>query len=430
LRSKRIPRIHQLNISRYLALLALVIAGEAIFLLPFVLSRIFRPVFLDVFGISNLQLGTAFSLYGMVAMVSYFAGGPLADRFQARGLLVSALLLTSLAGLLLAGIPSLPVLTMLYALWGLSTIFLFWAALIKTTRELGTDSQGQAFGLLDGGRGLFAALLSSFSVLIFASLLPEQVETADLQERAAALSTIILIFSGMGVFSAILVWLFIPVSTELAQPTAPAVSLSGVKRVITMPAVWMQALIILCAYVAYKSTDDFSLYARDAFGYNDVEAVRLGTLSFWMRPIAAVCAGLLADKFNGRLILQCSFALVMLGSAMIASGFLQPGMGWMLLITIAGTSAAIYALRGVYFAVMAEAKIPLSVTGSAVGLVSFIGFTPDIFMGPLMGYLIDSSPGALGHQHVFMVIFSFSLIGFTSACFFQRNSETRKKILR
>jgi hypothetical protein len=43
-------------------LLTLIAAGEAIFLFPFVLARVFRPTFLDVFGVTNLQLGTVFSL--------------------------------------------------------------------------------------------------------------------------------------------------------------------------------------------------------------------------------------------------------------------------------------------------------------------------------------------------------------------------------
>ena len=33
-----------------------------IFLLPSVLARVFRPTFLDVFGVTNLQLEAVFSL--------------------------------------------------------------------------------------------------------------------------------------------------------------------------------------------------------------------------------------------------------------------------------------------------------------------------------------------------------------------------------
>lgn len=399
----------------------MIIAGEAIFLLPFVLSRVFRPTFLDVFGITNLQLGTAFSIYGVIAMLSYFAGGPLADRFSARRLIVAALLFTSAGGLLMSTIPSLGWLTILYAFWGLTTIFLFWGALIKTTRELGHDSQGQTFGLLDGGRGLFAALLSSFSVLIFAALLPTDVATATLEQRSQGLSAIILMFSGLGLISAMLVWLFVPessVSSGSESTSGPMINLHSLKLIGSLPTVWLQAIIILCAYVAYKSTDDFSLYARDAFGYNEVQAAQIGTLSFWMRPIAAVSVGLLADKVNSQVALLGSFFVVMVGSLVISSGVLSLGALGFLLLTIAATSAGIYGLRGLYFSTLGEAHVPMAYTGAAVGLVSFIGFTPDIFMGPLMGFLLDKSPGALGHQHVFFMIFLFALLGFIAALLF------------
>lgn len=404
-----------------LALISLIIVGEAIFLLPFVLSRVFRPTFLDVFGITNLQLGTAFSIYGVVAMFSYFAGGPLADRFSARRLIVAAILATSVGGLVLATIPAMGLLTLLYAFWGLTTIFLFWGALIKTTRELGDCNQGQTFGLLDGGRGLFAALLSSFSVVIFAALLPQDVDSATFEQRTGALSTIILIFSGIGLVSAILVWLFVPENKDdesMYGASKPLIDFRSLKQVSLMPTVWIQALIILCAYVAYKSTDDFSLYARDAFGYNEVAAAQIGTVSFWMRPIAAVSVGFLADKINSHVALLGSFAVVMAGSLVIASGLSMLGITWFLLLTVAATSAGIYGLRGLYFSILGEAKVPLAYTGAAVGLVSFIGYTPDIFMGPLMGYLIDNSPGATGHQHVFTVIFLFGLLGFIAALLF------------
>ncbi|MGC6502224.1 MAG: MFS transporter, partial [Flavobacteriaceae bacterium] len=71
-------------------LLLLILAGEAIFLLPFVLSRIFRPTFLAVFALTNYQLGICFSIYGVVALLSYLYGGVLADVFSPRKLIASA----------------------------------------------------------------------------------------------------------------------------------------------------------------------------------------------------------------------------------------------------------------------------------------------------------------------------------------------------
>ena len=63
-------------------LFLLVIAGEAIFTIPFVLPRIFRPTVLATFGIDNTELGLCFSVYGIVALFSYLLGGPFADKFQ------------------------------------------------------------------------------------------------------------------------------------------------------------------------------------------------------------------------------------------------------------------------------------------------------------------------------------------------------------
>ena len=145
----------QSSSKRVLAILALIIAGETIFFLPFVLVRVFRPTILAVFEINNFELGTIFSVYGVVAMFSYFFGGPIADKFSARKLISVALAATASGGIVMASIPDLETMKFLYAFWGATTILLFWAALIRATRQWGGKKlQGSAFGLLEGGRGL------------------------------------------------------------------------------------------------------------------------------------------------------------------------------------------------------------------------------------------------------------------------------------
>jgi len=407
---------------RTLVILALIAAGESVFLLPFVLARIFRPTFLDVFGITNLELGTAFSLYGVVAMAAYFAGGPLADRFSARRLMATALVATGLGGVVLAGIPSTGVMNALWATWGLTTILLFWAAMIRATREWGgVSAQGRAYGLLDGGRGLLAALIASASVLVFAAMLPTDPASATPEQQAEAFQAVIRVFTGTTFVIALLVWLVVPDRSPQGDDGAqPRLSADGVKAACRMPAVWLQAVIVICAYAGYKATDDFSLLARDALGYDDVQASAIGTLSFWVRAIAAVGAGYLGDRIDASRVILLGFGLLTAGSALIASGLLPPAVPWMLITTIVATSIGVYALRGVYFALLAEGAVPLPITGSAIGVVSFLGFTPDVFMGPLMGVLLDGSPGVLGHQHVFAAVGAFGLIGLAATLAFRR----------
>ena len=92
----------------------------------------------------------------------------------------------------------------------------------------------------------------------------------------------------------------------------------------------------------------------------------------------------------------------------------------MLIATIVTTSVGVYSLRGVYFALLAEGGVPMAYTGSAIGVISLVGFTPDVFMGPLMGVLLDSSPGVLGHQHVFAAVAAFSLVGWIATGLFRK----------
>ena len=84
-------------------------------------------------------------------------------------------------------------------------------------------------------------------------------------------------------------------------------------------------------------------------------------------------------------------------------------------ISIFILAAGVYAARSLYFSVMQSGRIPLVLTGTAVGLISLIGYTPDIFAGPAMGYLLDNSPGLEGHKQVFMMLAGFSLMGALAA---------------
>ena len=407
---------------------ALIIAGESIFFLPFVLPRVFRPTILEVFGLTNYELGTAFAVYGVVAMIAYFLGGPLADFFSPRYLLAIALATTSMGGALLWSIPALSTLKALYAYWGFTTIALFWAALIRSTREWGGKlAQGSAFGLLDGGRGLLTAVTGSCVVALYASLLPEDVDSASLETRTSALRQVIIILAAIPLSAAILIWLTLPKRSPNEQATASRLSLQGMWRIASMPVVWLQAFIIICAYAGFKATDDFSLYAKEVLVLNEVEAARVGTFSLWMRPVAAIGAGYLADRFGAGNMTVVSFVLLLIGSGVLASEVLAESMYVPYVVTIICASLGIFALRGLYFAIMQEGRVPHAYTGSAVGFVSVIGYTPDIFMGPLMGHLLDRSPGGAGHRSVFLVIAAFSIAGLIASILFVTTAKQKNR---
>ncbi len=402
-----------------LTLVALILAGEGIFFLPFVLARVFRPTFLKVFEITNLELGTAFSAYGIIAMLSYFFGGPLADRFQPGRLMAWALFLTSIGGLVLATIPTYPVFIAVYAFFGFTTIFLFWAGLIKATRIWGGDNyQGRAFGYLEGGRGASAALIGTLSVAIFSA----SSASILVDDRTSSFQLVIVVTSIIVFGIGLLAWFTIP-QVDLTGIRQKLPGVSEVFGVLRIPAVWMQGIIVVCAYVGYKATDDFSLYANEVLSFNEVDSAKIGTLALWLRPVLAIMAGILADRFSGTRVISFAFLITMLCSILIATGLLE-SLVFIVLIVLMASLVGVYGIRGIYFALMEDVDIPLKATGVAVGVISVIGFLPDVFMSPLMGWLLDANPGPVGHRLVFLVLALFSLMGMATTVQLSKKVKT------
>ena len=64
---------------------------------------------------------------------------------------------------------------------------------------------------------------------------------------------------------------------------------------------------------------------------------------------------------------------------------------------------------------MEEGGIPLVVTGTATGVVSVIGYSPDIFAPVMAGMILDAYPGAEGFQIFFLIIGGLSFVGLMAA---------------
>ena len=382
-----------------------------IFSLPFHTARFFRPTLLEAFGFSNTQLGDIFAVYGITAMLAYFAGGIIADRFPARTLMTVSLLATAAGGLYMATFPGVFQMGLLYGFWGVTSILLFWAALISATREWGGQrSQGVAFGILDGGRGLVAAAFALLAVAVLSSYMPADMALVSNDERREGFRSVILLYSGVTALTAILVWLVLPGSN--ANPDSHIHSpLSGVTQVLRRPLVWAKAGIIVCAYCGYKGLDNYSLYAVQVLGMDEVEAAGFTAYATYLRPVGAVVAGFIADRFSAAKSIFVTFLILFVAYAVVSASTLQFDGSGLIITNLLVSYLAVFALRGIYFALLEETQTPKYLTGTTVGLVSVIGYTPDVFFAPIAGRILDASPGAAGHQHYFIFLACIALTG-------------------
>ena len=396
-----------------LSITLLILSGELIFLLPYVLARIFRPTFLEVFNLNNLQLGSLFSVYGIIALLSYVYGGVISDKFQPKKLIAYSLFFTSFGGIVLASYPSYFVMQILYGYWGFTTVFLFWGAMIKATRVWGgTDNQGQAFGFLDAGRGLVAASMGSLGVLIFSMFLTNNIELSSLIERKEAFRYVILFSSFMVFLTGFLVLFFMDSNQKDEKDYVVSTnSFSNIKTVLKIESVWLIMIIIISAYIGYKVTDIYSLYASDVMLFDQIEAANVSSLQLYLRPLVCILIALLADKSSYIYFIIIGFLTMLIGSTIFAFGIVQLNMNFIFYLSLVVVATGTYAIRALYFSIMQEGRIPLVLTGTAVGLISVVGYTPDIFATPIFGYFLDKYPGILGHQYVFTILAIFSILG-------------------
>ena len=400
---------------RWLVMTTLCLSGGIIFLLPYLFEVYYLPL-QEALDLSRTQLGSLMSAFGITALITYFPGGWLADRISPRKLMSTACISTGIAGFYFGTFPSYAVSLAIHAFWGVSITFLFWGALIKATRNWApSHQQGRAFGILEGGRGVAEAVSSSVFLAIFAMLGSGKV----------GLAWVIILFSITDVLLGVLTWFALEDSTRQVSKERDQVRLSGIISVLKMPAVWLMSIVIFTAYCAYWGSFSFTPYATEVFGASVVVGGAIGIAKSWVKPFPAVAAGFLADKIGASRAIAWSFGILIASFTLFAMTPGRPDWILMVLVNTVVASLAIFAIRGIYFALLEEGGVPLALTGTATGIVSVVGYTPDIFMPLLGGTLLDRYPGAPGYRFLFLFVAGMCALGLVAALLIMRRS-TRK----
>ena len=391
-----------------LTMVLLCLSGSIIYWLPF-LSEIYYVPMQDAFGFSKTQMGVLLSTFGFVSLITYLPGGWLADRIAPRKLISTALVITSAGGFVFSTYPSFEICVLLHGLWGVSTGCIFWAALIKATRNWTSEErQGRAFGLLEGGRNFVDMVIATIMLSVFAFR----------GGSDAALSEQIVFYALAALVLALVVWMVmeddIAPRKDTHEPPS-TLTIAGISEVLKLPIVWLMAIIIMAAYSGYWGVVYFTPYATEIFALGSVLGGAVGTAKLWIAALAAVAAGFIADKIGPAKAVLGAFILMTSGFLIFALLPGKPSLLPLLLINVAVISGAVYALRGIYFSLLEQGGIPIAVTGTATGIISLIGYTPDIFVPTLGGMILDANPGAGGYQTFFLFIAALNSIGLLAA---------------
>ena len=359
------------------------------------------------------MMGIAFTIYGLTALICYFPGGYIADRFDPRKLLSFSLLLTSLGGIALLYYPSFILLCLIYGYWGVTSILFCWSALIKATRIVGKEKQGLSFGVLEAGRGFIASIAATIAAILFSSTVLKVYVNNLFTAQFTSLSIVIFFYTSITLFSSIIIWFFYKteVNNDInISKKMPLRSLLKYYKIISC-----QALIVFSAYSAFKGIDYYSQYFYEVLKYSkEKTAFTMSNLSY-LRPICAITAGIIADRITTTKSTFFLFIFSTISFLILSIWSSYSGLMILIIANLTITMVAIFSLRGIYFSFFKEINIPINMTGITVGIISLIGFFPDVYIGPLFGFYLDKYPIIIAFQKCFFSLFIISLAGLCSA---------------
>ncbi len=376
-------------------------SGGAIFLLPFLQEVYYIPL-AEALDLNNTQVGGLLSIFGTFSLLSYFPGGWLADRLSPRKLMTCSLVLTGGAGLYFSTFPSYEISLAIHALWGVCISLLFWGALIRTTRNWAPpEEQGRAFGILETGRGIGEVLPSMGFLAVFAAL----------GSSSLALAQVVILFSILFIALGAVSWFVMEDDVGHDEGSNEKVGLAEIIGVLKMPVVWLITVVILTAYCGYWGLFRFTPYATEVFALSVTVGAVISVGKMWLKPIAALVAGFVADHFGIAKSMIWLFVLLISSYCVAAAIPGEAEFVPIMLISLTVASITVFAMRGIYFALLEEGGVPATVTGTATGVVSAVAFTPDIFMPLLGGVLVDQYPGPEGYRFFFLSTAGICAVG-------------------
>jgi MFS family permease len=407
------------NIKRYFQFLLVILASGAIYPLVYLRAQ-YQETILTVFDMQIQDLNSIYTILGLVFILGYFPSGVLCDKFSAKKLLVVSLLGTSIGGFWFAQVPSYNGVIFVFVIWGIFSVLTFWSAHLKMVKMLSTpEEEGRFFGFLDSGKGLVEAALASIALVIFTGILGSSTEVAVQKE---ALVAIIYMYSFVLLITSVLIFIFVKEDKDRIANDSEAenkFNFRDLGQVFKNKYVFMHGIILFAGYVLFWTNYYFGGYLQTVVGVNPatVGTIMVGVL--WMRPIGGVIGGFLADKIGRAISIAISLVVAAVSIAVLALapiGLPVPFFGALIIIT----GLMLYILRGTYWSLIGESKINIAVMGTAIGLVSLIGYLPDIILPQLNSFLWNNFDEITANKAYFLISVGVGLVGAVIALLFRK----------
>ena len=408
------------KVRKYLTVITLGLAGGSIYFLPYV-KYIFYDAQLAAMHMSNTQSGLLLTMYTVGNMILYIPGGIIADKVSPKKALIISLLSTSALAYLYAFTMDFKIAMFIWMGLSFSTAFVFWSALMKAVRIIGTEEeQGFMYGLYYACNGITAALTNTLALNIY------KTAGGDMEQ---GFFRAVLAGGSVAIIAAILLFFLMKGSDKEKEVSdgEPKFRIGDVGKLVKNPVVWIVSFTIFCGYGFYTSISYFNPYLTEVIGVSPESSGFISIVRNYLLLLLAPVGGIIADKVFKSTCKWLSTAFIILaalfGAVLILPSSISP-MAASLYTLIPGAFAMM--MYGVVFSTVSEAGIPRAMTGTVIGIASIIGYLPDSIYSVLFGKWLDAFGGS-GYNFIFGFLAVSGLVGATLAMLIYRHGKKAKQ---
>lgn len=411
-------------------LLVLVSIGSSIVYTPAYLQYVFdKPLgkALIASGVATQDsvattMGTLLSAYSWTALICYLPSGIIADRIRVRTLAWVGFGSTALLVYWYAFFPSYTALIGLFIAMGITTILIWWGIRFKLVRLISEeDEYSRNIGISYGLYGLVGLLLGFLNAWII-SLLSDQGDVIPMRAVLIVLGSVIMAL-------AVLSFLFIPKFEGEFGSGDEGFNFKQLGQVLSNPVVWLAAATLFFVYFFYTGVNQTTGYMDNVMKLAPGVVLVVGSVrTYGVSLVSAPVFGAVATKLGSpSKVIGTGSVVVMIGLAVFA--FL-PAQASLAYVAVAMAILLAFVANGVFgicSSQLTEGKVPVSVFGTATGLLSVIGFLPDTFSYIWFGSIRDAHQDnpAVAYNQIFLILAGAALIA--AVCAFALIVVARKR---
>ncbi|MGL4549090.1 MFS transporter [Eubacterium aggregans] len=378
------------------AVIGIISSGAVVVFLTFLVRYVFYEPVLQSLALNNEQWGVLYGLYVTTAMISYLPGGILADKIRIKYLATAGFGLSAILTFWYATLPRYETLKVIFLLMGICTTFIYWGVRYKGIRLVSTDNTySRNIGISYCIVGVLGLVVNFISMWIFNCF----------SDPASGFNMVLMFYAGLNIAFAIASFLLIPKFKDEIIKKKKTFDLSELVAAVKHPGVWLTTLCMFFTYTVYTSLSYTVPYVQAVFGTSVTMAALMGNIRMYGTSLfSSPVIGALATKIKSptKTIVLCmaitAICLFVIVLAPQTAGFIIPAIILIMLLSFFMSGA-----YGVEYSLFTETKVLAAIFGSASGILSLIGFLPDMFVSPIAGKWLDAY-GNQAYTYIFIAL--------------------------